>query len=81
MWVALLLAYVVDGHKVGMCPQAGHRLRLAHDALTGQVVEAFGAYLGEGNVAVEGGVVGQEDALAAALAEEPFDPVAARYEG
>ena len=50
-------------------------------ALAGKVVEAFGADLGESDVAVEGGVMGEEDALAAALAEEAFDAVAAGDEG
>ncbi len=50
-------------------------------ALAGKVVEAFGADLGESDVAVEGGVMGEEDALAAALAEESLYAVAAGHEG
>ena len=46
-----------------------------------EVVQPFGAYLGEGNVAVEGGVMGEEYALASALAKESLHAVTARYEG
>ena len=47
------------------------------DALRGGVVEALGLDQGEGDVAVEQGVVGQVDLLLAALAEEALDRVAA----
>ena len=80
MGVATLLADVVDGYKVGMSAKPGHGLRLEHDAFAGQVVQSVGAYLRKRDVAVERDVVGQEDALASALAKEPLDAVSARYE-
>ena len=65
----------------GMGAEAAHGLGLAGDALAGGVVEAVGLDEGEGDVAVEGGVVGEVDALLAALAEELLDRVAAGGKG
>ena len=48
--------------------------------MTRSRAKSSSADLGEGDVPVEGGVVGEEDALASALAEEAFDAVAAGYE-
>jgi len=76
-----LLAQVEDGDDVGMATEAAHRLGLARDALAGGVVEAIGLDQGEGDVAVERRVVGEVDALLAALAQEALDDVAAGGEG
>ena len=81
MRIAAFLTDVVDRDEVGMWPQPGHRLRLAHDSFAGQLVQAVRSDLGEGHVAVEGRVVGQEDPFPPAFAEEPFDSVAAGDEG
>ena len=72
-----LFAQVVDGHDVGVLRELGHDLGLAQDAGLGGVVEALGLEQGEGDVAVEDGVVGQVDLLLAALAQELLHRVAA----
>jgi len=51
------------------------------DSLDAVSIEALGLDGREGYVAVELGVVGEVDALAAALAEETLDVVAAAGEG
>ncbi len=76
-----LLADVVDGDDVGVVAEPAHRLRLAPHAREPRLVEALGLDQGEGHVAVELRVVGQVDALLAALAEEALDLVAAGGEG
>ncbi len=67
----------MDGDEVGVC-EAGHGLGFAEDALAALFVEAVGADGAEGDFAVEAGVMGEEDALASALAEEAADGVSAR---
>ena len=57
--------------------ETAHRLRLAGDALAAYVVEALGLDQGERDVAVEQLVVGEVNALLAALAEEALHHVAA----
>jgi len=79
--IVRFLAEVEDGDDVGMGAEAAHGLRLPGDALAGGVVEAVGLYQGEGDVAVQRGVVGEVDALLAALAEEALDGVAAIRKG
>ena len=79
--VALVLADVVDGDDVGVGAESGHGLGLALDALAVHRVQAFAADDGEGDLAIEAFIVGQEDAFAPALAEEPFDAVATGDEG
>ncbi len=75
--LALLLAEVMDGNDVGVGAETPHRLSLTLDSLAGGVVEALGLDQGEGDIAVELGVVGQVDALLATLAQEALDLVAA----
>ena len=78
---AILFADVEDGDDVGVVTEAGHGLGFAAYALQAQEVEAVGLDHGEGDVAVEAGVVGQVDALAPALAQERAHFVAAGGEG
>ena len=75
-----VFADVVDGDDVGV-GEASHGAGLAHDAFAADVVEALGLDEGEGDVAIEECVVGEEDALLAALAEEAEDLIAAAGEG
>jgi len=70
-------AEVEDGDDVGVGAEAAHGLGLAGDAVASGVVQAVGLNQGEGDVAVEEGVVGEEDAFFAALAEEALDGVTA----
>ena len=63
-----------------MGPHLPHRLGLARDPFAPLGVQPFGLDEGEGDVAVEEGVVGEVDALLAAFPEEPFDGVAAGRE-
>ena len=79
--LAVLVADVVDGDDVRMVAEAAHRLRLAADARQPVGVQPLGLDHGEGHVAVELRVVGQVDPLAAALAQEALDLVAAAGEG
>jgi len=74
-------AEVEDGHNVWMRAKSAHGLRLAADAITPDVVQAFGLDQREGDVAVEQGVVGEIDLLLAALTEECSYRVAAVGEG
>ncbi len=76
-----MLPYFEDSDDVGMRAEAAHGLRLPLDAGTAGVVQALGLDQGEGDVAVQLGVVGQVDLLLAALAEEAGDFVAAVGEG
>ena len=71
-----IVADVEDGDDVRVVAEAAHRLRLALDAGEAGFVQAFGLDDGDGDVAVELRVVGEVDALAAALAEEALDGVA-----
>jgi hypothetical protein len=77
VWLAPLLADVVDAHDVGVVAQPPHGLGLALDADQAILVEAVGLDEGEGHVAVELGVVGEVDAFLAALAQESNDLVPA----
>src|SRR5262249_41255229 len=79
--LAMLLADVVHGDDVGMVAEACHRLRLAADAATTGVIEAFGLDERDGDVTVEAAVVPQVDALLAALAEHMAQDVAAVCQG
>jgi hypothetical protein len=79
--LALLLADVVDRDDVGVVAEPAHGLSLALDAEEALVVEPIGLDQGEGHLPVELRVVGQVDALLAALAEEALDLVAAVAEG
>jgi hypothetical protein len=79
--LVVVASKVVDGHDVGVVAEPAHGLGLSHDAGAGDLVEAIGLDQGEGNVSIEDGVVGQEDLLLAALAQEPLDHVAAIGEG
>ena len=56
-----VLADVIDADDV-LVREAAHRLRLAHDPLAAYLVKALGLDQREGDIAVEQGVVGQEDA-------------------
>ncbi len=79
--LVVLLADVVDGDDVGMGAEAAHRLGLTADAGQAGGIEALGLDQGEGYVAVKAGVVSQEHAFAASLAQEPLHLVAAASEG
>jgi hypothetical protein len=70
-----VFADVVDGHNV-LVGEATHRLRLAHDPLATNIVEALGLDEREGDVAVEQRVVREEDSRLATLAQEAPDMVA-----
>ena len=74
--LAALVADVEDGDDVRVGAEAAHRLRLARDRARADLVEALGLDQREGDVAVELRVVGEVDALLAALAEEARDRVA-----
>ena len=78
---AAFFADLEDRDDVRVRAEAAHRLRLAHDALAPDIVEAVRLDQREGDVAVEARVVREEDALLAALAEEPTHLVAAGGEG
>ena len=80
-WLALVLAEVEHGDDVRVGAEATHRLGLAGDALSADLVEAFGLDQREGHVAIEQLIVGQVDALLAALTEQLADLVAAAREG
>jgi hypothetical protein len=81
VWLAVLVADVVNGDDVRVRAEAAHGLGLAADAGQAGGVQALGLDQGEGHVAVEAGVVGQVDPLAAALAQEALDLIAAGGEG
>ncbi len=66
---------------MGMGAEPSHGLGLSGDALAAHVVQALGLDEGEGDVAVQEGVVGQVDPLLAALAQEPLHLIAAVREG
>jgi hypothetical protein len=80
VWLAVVLADVVDGDDVGVAAELAHGLRLALNAGEAGVVEALGLNDGHGDLAVEALVVGEVDALASAFAEEVFHVVAAARE-
>jgi hypothetical protein len=79
--LAVFLTNVVDRDDVRVVAESAHGLRLACDASAGGLIQALGLDQGEGNVAVEGRVVGEVDLLLAALAEELAHFVAAVDEG
>ena len=60
----------------GWGAQATHGLGLVADALAADVVQAVGFDEGERNVTVEDGIVGEVDALLAALPEKLLHGVA-----
>ena len=72
---AEVLPEVVDRNDVRVISEAPHGLRLTGDALPACLVEALRLDQGEGNLAVEQGVVGEVDLLLAALTEEAPDLV------
>ena len=76
-----MLPQVEHGDDVGVRAEAAHSLRLPLDSGTAGGVEAFGLDQGEGDLAVQQGIVGQIDLLLAALAQEPLDLVAAAGKG
>ena len=67
-----------DRDDVRVRAEAAHRLRLAHDALAPDLVEAVGLDQRERDIAVEARVVREEDALLAALARGTGAPRSAR---
>ena len=79
--LVVLLAQVEDGDDVGVGAEAAHGLGLALDAGSPWLIQAVGLDEGEGDVAVEQGVVGEVDALLAALAEEAPHDVAPAGKG
>jgi hypothetical protein len=70
----------VDGHDVRVPAELAHRLRLALDALAPGGVQPLRLDHGEGDLAVQAAVASAIDLLAASLAKEPDDPVAAADE-
>src|SRR4051794_34540741 len=74
--LAPLLADVVHGDHVRVVAEPRHRLRLAADPQSPALVEAGGLDHRQGDVAIEGRVVGEVDTLATALAKEALDDVA-----
>ena len=64
-----------------MVAKASHRLRLVADPGEALLVQPLGLDDGDGNVPVQPFVVGEVDALAAALAQEALHLVAAAGEG
>ena len=76
-----LIADVEGRDDVGVVAQPTHRLGLAADALQAGLVQPFGLDHGDRHVPVQAGVVGEVDALAAALAQETLDLVTPAGEG
>jgi hypothetical protein len=65
-----LLTGVEDSHDVRVVAEATHRLCLTLDARQPGLVQPFRLNDSEGDVAIQFGVVGEVDALAAALSEK-----------
>ena len=79
--LALVVTEVVDSDNVGVVSKASHCLGLTLDAGAVLTVELFGLYQGEGDVTVEGIIVGEVYFLLAALTEEFLYYVAAAGKG
>src|SRR5262249_51320625 len=68
--LSALLAHIEDGHDVGMVAEPAHGPRLAAHARQARLVEPIGLDERDRDVALQPGVVGDVDALLAALAAE-----------
>ena len=80
-WSALLFTDIEDAHEMRVRTHAAHCLGFADGAGRVLGLKAFDADMSEGNVAVEAGVMGQEDALATTLPEEAAHLIAPGDEG
>jgi hypothetical protein len=76
-----LIPQVMDSNDVGVIAQAAHGLGFTADTSEAGRAEALSLDESKGYVPVEAGVVGQVDALPAALTEETLDLVAAGDKG